>query len=119
MEVIDAILSAPVLFGLVVTASLVLAARAVISLLDKAPPLRVKLDNVNKLLSSMRDGIPQKRAQISGLQEELKPIKEATKRLQDYNAALMDVELQAMREEEDKKRQEEISPRRPESPRDL
>ncbi len=49
MEIVDAILSAPVLFGLVVAASLVLVAKAVISLLDKAPPLRVQLDKVNKL----------------------------------------------------------------------
>ena len=118
MEIVDAILSAPVLFGLVVTASLVLAARAVISLLDKTPPLRVKLDSVNKLLSNMRDGIPQKRAEISGLQEELKPLKEAAKHLQDYNTTLMDVELQAKREE-DKKRQEEISIHRPEPPEGL
>ena len=75
MEVIDAVLSAPVLFGLVVTASLVLVARAVISLLDKAPPLRVQLDKVNKQLSSVHDGIPKKRAEISGLQEELNPLK--------------------------------------------
>ena len=119
MEVIDAILSAPVLFGLVVTTSLVLAARAAISLLDKAPPLRVQLDKVNKLLSSVHDGIPKTRAKVSGLQEELKPLKEAEKRLQDYNAALMDVELQAIREEEDKRRQEEIRTHRPEPPEDL
>ena len=58
MRVIDAILSTPVLFGLVVAASFFLMARAVISLLDKAPPLRVQLDKVNKQLSSVHDGIP-------------------------------------------------------------
>ena len=54
MEIVDAILSAPALFGLVVAASLLLVARAVINLLDKVPPLRVQLDKVNKLLSSTR-----------------------------------------------------------------
>lgn len=119
MEVIDTILSAPVLFGLVVAASLVLVAKAVISLLDKAPPLRAQLDKVNKQLSSAHDGIPKKRTKVSGLQEELKTLKETTKRLQDYNTILMDVELQAKREEEDKRRQEEISIHRPETPEDL
>jgi len=113
MEIVDAILSAPVLFGLVVAASLLLVARAVINLLDNVPPLRVQLDKVNKLLSSVHDGIPQKRAKVSSLQEELKLLKEAAKRLQDYNTTLMDVELQAKREEEDKKQQEEISIHRP------
>ena len=115
MEVIDAILSAPVLFGLVVAASLLLVARAVISLLDKVSPLRAQLDKVSKLLSSVHDGIPKKRAKVSSLQEELKLLKEAAKRLQDYNTTLMDVELQAKREE-DKQQQEEISIHRPEPP---
>jgi len=119
MEIFDAILSAPVLFGLVVAASLVLVARAVINLLDKVSPLRVQLDKVNKVLSNVHDGIPKKRAKVSGLQEELKTLREAEKRLQDYNAALMDVELQAKREEEDKRRQEEIRTRRPEPPEGL
>ncbi len=119
MEIVDAILSAPVLFGLVVAASLVLVAKAVISLLDKAPPLRVQLDKVNKLLSGVHDGMPKKRTKVSGLQEELKTLEETTKRLQDYNTILMDVELQAKREEEDKRRQEEISIHRPEPPEGL
>ena len=119
MEVIEAVLSPPMLFGLVVAANLVLVAKAVISLLDKAPPLRVKLDKVNKLLSSVHDGIPKKRIKLNGLQEELKTLKETTKRLQDYNAILMDVELQAKKIEEDKKQQEEISIHRPEPPEDL
>ena len=119
MEIVDFILNAPLLFGLVVAASLVLVARAVINLLDKVSPLRVQLDKVNKVLSSVHDGIPKKRANVSGLQKELKPLKEAAKRLQDYNAALMDVELQAKREEENKKRQEEISIHRSEPPEGL
>ena len=118
MEIVDAILSAPVLFSLVVAASLLLVARAVINLLDKVPPLRVQLDKVNKLLSSVHDGIPKKRAKVSSLQEELKRLKEAAKHLQDYNTTLMDVELQAKREE-DKERQEEISIHRPEPPEGL
>ena len=117
MEVIDTILSAPVLFGLVAAASFFLTARAVIGLLDKAPPLRVQLDKVNKQLSIVHDGIPKKRAKVSSLQEKLELIKETTKHLQDYNTTLMDVELQAKTEEEDKRRQEEISIHRP--PEDL
>ena len=117
MEVIDAILSPLVLFGLVVAASFFLIARAVIGLLDKAPPLRVQLDKVNRQLSSVHDGIPKKRAKVSILQEKLKLLKETTKHLQDYNTTLMDVELQAKTEEEDKRRQEEISILRP--PEDL
>ncbi len=119
MEVIYAILSPPVLFGLVVTANLVLVAKAVISLLDKAPPLRAKLDKVNKLLSSVHDGIPKKRTKVSDLQEELKTLKETTKLLQDYNTTLIDIELQAKKEEEDKKREEEISIHRPDPPEGL
>ena len=119
MEVIEAVLSPPMLFGLVVAANLVLVAKAVISLLDKAPPLRAQLDKVNKRLSSAHDGIPKRRTKVSGLQEELKTLKETTKRLQNYNTILMDVELQAKREEDDKRRQEEISIHRPETPEDF
>lgn len=116
MEAIDAILSAPVLFGLVATASLILVARAIISMLGKVPPLSVQLENVDKQLSSVHDGMPQKRAEVSNLREELKPLKDTAKRLQDYSTALMDVERQAMREEEDKRRQEEIPIHRPGPP---
>ena len=77
------------------------------------------MDKVNKQLSIVHDGIPKKRAKVSGLQEELKTLKETTRRLQDYNTILMDVELQAKTEEEDKKRQEEISIHRLEPPEDL
>ena len=119
MEVIEAILSPLVLFGLVVAASFFLIARAVIGLLDKAPPLRVQLDKVNRQLSSVHDGIPKKRAKVSSLQEKLKLLKETTKHLQDYNTTLMDFELQAKTEEEDKRQQEEISIHRPEPPEDL
>ena len=119
MEVIDTILSAPVLFGLVVAASLFLVGKAVINLLDKAPPLRAQLDKVNKQLSIAHDGIPKRRTKVSGLQEELKTLKETTKRLQDYNTTLMDVELQAKKEKEEKRRQEEISIHRPEIPEDF
>lgn len=119
MEAIDALLSAPVLFGLVVAACLVLVARAVINALGQLPSLRIQLDTVNRLLSSAHDGIPQKRTEINELKESLKPLKKAVKRLQDYNMALIDVERQAMREEEELKRQQEIPINRPTPPRDI
>ncbi len=108
METIDALLSPPVLFGLVAAASLVLVARAVMNALAQLPSLRMQLNTVKKLLSSAHDGIPQKRTEINELQESVKPLKEAVKRLQDYNMDLIDVERQAMREEEELKRQQDV-----------
>ncbi len=119
MEVIDVILSAPVLFGLVVASCLVLVTRAVINALGQLPSLRVQLENVDRQLSTAHQGIPQKRAELSQLQELLKPLKQTAQHLQDYNTALIDVERQAMREEEDKRRSEEIPVHRPGPPREI
>ncbi len=119
METGDALLSPPVLFGLVAAASLVLVARAVMNALAQLPSLRMQLNTVKKLLSSAHDGIPQKRTEINELQESVKPLKEAVKRLQDYNMDLIDVERQAMREEEELKRQQEVIIQRAAPPGDF
>ncbi len=119
MEALEAALSAPVLFAVVAIASFALVARAVVGVLRQLPTLSTQLEQVQRQLSSVHDGIPLKRAALSSLQEKIKPLKLTAQHLQDYSTTLLDIERKAVREEEDKMHREDIPIHRPGAPRDI
>lgn len=113
MEILDTILSGPVLFGIVVAASFALVAKAITGALGQIPSLKVQLDATERQLNEALDGIPECKDRIDVVQQELKPLKQRAQQLQDYSTALIDVERRAVEKEKNKERAGEIPIHRP------
>jgi len=113
MDILDIILSGPILFGIVVAVSFGLVAKAITGALGQIPGLKVQLDATERSLDEAIDGIPEAKDRIGALQEETKPLKQLAQHLQDYSAALIDVERRAMEKEKNKERAGEIPVHRP------
>ncbi len=116
MEILDTVLSGPILFGIVVAVSFALVAKAIMGALSQIPGLKVQLEAIERQLSEALDGIPDCRDRIDSLQQDQKPIKQRAQHLQDYSAALLDVERRAMEKEKNKERAGEIPIHRPGPP---
>lgn len=116
MEILDTILSGPILFGVVVAVSFALVAKAITGSLGQIPALKVQLDTIDQHLDAALDGIPECRDRIDVLNQELKPLKQRAQHLQDYSAALIDVERRAVEKEKNKERAGEIPIHRPGPP---
>lgn len=113
MDILDTILSGPILFGIVVAASFGLVAKAITGALGQMPGLKVQLDTVERQLNAAIDGIPECKDRIESLDQELRPLKQRAQHLQDYSAALIDVERRAVEKEKNKERAGEIPVHRP------
>jgi hypothetical protein len=80
MDILDTILSGPILFGLVVTISFGLVAKAIMGALGQMPILKAQLDTIKRGVSEAADGVTATRDRIGVLQEELKPLKQRARR---------------------------------------
>ena len=114
MDILDTLLSGPMLSALGLVVALGLVIRAVSGLAREVPDLRIRLNQIEGLLEAATTGIPVAKKTIKEIQETLSPQTKQKRTLQDYYNTLMEIERKYAMAEEDKKDSQEIQVHLPE-----
>ena len=114
MNFLDAVLTTEVIAGVLIISGFAMAIRSVLHFTKEASDLHLKLGEIERELSKLRDGMGEKKKAVDSLSQAVAPIRERESKIRLYYEELREADIaeekkeQAQEEEKEAQRQKRV-----------